>query len=85
MSDTFREDGASWKVERSEGGPGIALGTDTAEMPYGAGIWFYGSTGEIRFLLMPVKDLPSEEELTARLAELGPELLRRSRTVVAAP
>jgi hypothetical protein len=85
MSDTFHDDQTSWKVERSEGGPGIALGTDTAEMPYGAGIWFYGSTGEIRFLHMAPADLPSEDELTERLTDMGPTLLRRSRTVIPAP
>jgi hypothetical protein len=85
MSDTFREGQTAWKIERSEGGPGIALGMDTAEMPYGAGIWFYGSTGEIRFLLMSPADLPSERELDERLEDIGPGLLRRARTVVPAP
>lgn len=85
MSDTFREGATAWKIERSEGGPGIALGMDTAEMPYGPGIWFYGSTGEIRFLLMSPAELPSEHELIEKLEELGPALVRRARTVVAAP
>ncbi len=85
MSDMFAEHGITWKVERSEGGPGIALGTDTAEIPYGAGLWFYGSNGEIRFLVLSPADLPSDEVVHGELEARGPSWLQRSRVVIPAP